>query len=256
MTEIIKMLGGGTLTYSPGNHRYQWHDADGNGGKVDLSVSSVASAAYAVPFGAASGWAAKVIRQELLKSDVEIPTAGDDGRLDWAKEICKAPWRETKRAADIGTQVHRFIEDLAHGLEPDLSDDEDVAKCQRGLGEWFQKNIKEVIDIERRLYSRRWRIAGTCDMIARLWDGTVQVLDWKGVTDLSASLKNGHIGQLTAYRSMLEEAGEQIDGCTLVRFSRATGKVEADTLKNHPENLAAFEAALCLARYEPQIVVR
>jgi hypothetical protein len=55
---------------------------------------------------------------------------------------------------------------------------------------------------------------------------------------------------------MLEEAGEQIDGCTLVRFSRATGKVEADTLKNHPENLAAFEAALCLARYEPQIVVR
>ena len=255
MTEIIKTMGG-TLTYNDGNHRYTWHDADGNGGKVDLSVSAVASE-YAVPFGAASGWAAKIIRQELLKSDVEIPTAGDDGRLDWAKEICKAPWRETKRAADIGTAVHRFIEDMAHGLEPDLSDDdEDVARCQRGLGEWFRRNVAEALHIERRLYSPRWRIAGTCDMIARLHDGTVQVLDWKGVTDLSASLKNGHIGQLTAYREMLTEAGEQIDGCTLVRFSRATGEVEADTLKNHPENLAAFEAALCLARYEPQIVVR
>jgi hypothetical protein len=254
--EIIKTMGG-TLSYSPGNHRYQWHDADGNGGKVDLSVSAVASA-YAVPFGAASGWAAKIIKEELLKSDVEIPTAGDDGRLDWVKEICRAPWRETKRAADIGTQVHRFIEDLAHGLEPDLSDDEDVAKCQRGLGEWFRRNVAEVLHIERRLYSPRWRIAGTCDMIARLQGipgqrGPVHILDWKGVTDLSASLKNGHIGQLTAYRSMVEEAGEQIDGCTLVRFSRATGEVEADTLKNHPENLAAFEAALRLARYKPQV---
>ena len=252
--EIIKTLGG-TLSYSPGNHRYQWHDADGNGGKVDLSVSAVASAAYAVPFGAASGWAAKIIRQELLRSDVEIPTAGDDGRLDWAKEICKAPWRETKRAADIGTQVHRFIEDMAHGLEPDLSDDEDVARCQRGLGEWFKRNVAEVLHIERRLYSPRWRIAGTCDMVARLHDGTQQVLDWKGVTDLSASIKAGHIGQLTAYREMLTEAGEQIDGCTLVRFSRATGEVEAATLKTHPENLAAFAAALCLARYKPQVEI-
>lgn len=251
MTEIIR-IGDGTLTYSPARHQYHWHDADGQGGKVDLSVSGVSSH-YPVPFGAASGWAAKIIRQELLKSDVEIPTAGDDGRLDWAKEICKAPWRETKRAADIGTQVHRFIEDMAHGLEPDLSDDEDVAKCQRGLGEWFRRNVAEALHIERRLYSPRWRIAGTCDMVARLHDGTVQVLDWKGITDSRATVKAAHIGQLTAYRSMLEEAGEQIDGCTLVRFSRATGEVEADTLKNHPENLAAFEAALCLARYKPQV---
>jgi hypothetical protein len=253
MTEIIK-IGDGTLTYSPARHQYHWHDADGQGGKVDLSVSGVSSH-YPVPFGAASGWAAKIIRQELLRSDVEVPTAGDDGRLAWAKEICKAPWRETKRAADIGTAVHRFIEDMAHGLEPDLSDDEDVAKCQRGLGEWFQKNIKEVIDIERRLYSRRWRIAGTCDMIARLWDGTVQVLDWKGVTGLSASLKNGHIGQLTAYRSMLEEAGEGADGCLLVRFSRATGEVDALALQDYEANLAAFEAALRLARYKPQVEI-
>ena len=88
MTEIIKMPGGGTLTYSPGRHQYHWHDAEGVGGKVDLSVSAVAGS-YPLAFGAASGWAAKVIREELLKSDVEIPTAGDDGRLDWAKEICK-----------------------------------------------------------------------------------------------------------------------------------------------------------------------
>tara|TARA_R110002110_G_scaffold249118_1_gene465318 strand:- start:1490 stop:2257 length:768 start_codon:yes stop_codon:yes gene_type:complete len=252
MTEIIKMLGGGTLTYSPGRHQYHWHDADGQGGKVDLSVSSVASE-YAVPFGVSSGWAAKQIKLELLRETIPSAFDGPEERIAWAKQVCGAPRRFTHRAASIGTAVHSHIESLAHGLEPDLSDDEDVAKCQRGLGEWFKRNVAEALHIERRLYSPRWRIAGTCDMVARLHDGTQQVLDWKGVTDLSASIKAGHIGQLTAYREMLTEAGEQIDGCTLVRFSRATGEVEADTLKNHPENLAAFEAALRLARYKPQI---
>jgi hypothetical protein len=113
-----------------------------------------------------------------------------------------------------------------------------------------------VVDIERRLYSLRWRVAGTCDAVARLNDGKTYVLDWKGVTDLSAStsIKAGHIGQLTAYRAILGEAGEQIDGCLLVRFSRATGEVEAVQLRDHDANVAAFEAALLLARYTPTTV--
>jgi hypothetical protein len=114
-----------------------------------------------------------------------------------------------------------------------------------------------VVDIERRLYSLRWRVAGTCDAVARLNDGKTYVLDWKGVTDLSsASIKAGHIGQLTAYQTMLGEAGEQVDGCLLVRFSRATGEVEATQLRDHDANIAAFEAALLLARYTPTTVVR
>jgi hypothetical protein len=245
MTEIIKTMGG-TLTYNEGNHRYTWNDT-----KVDLSVSAVA-AQYAVPFPIASGWAAKVIRIELLKAFSEGTNEISDLE-SWAKEICKAPHYVTKRAAEIGTEVHKFIEDTAHGVEPALSDDEDVAKCQRGLGEWFRRNVAEALHIERKLYSRRWRIAGTADMVARLHDGTVQVLDWKGITDSNASIKNAHIGQLTAYREMLEEAGEQIDGCTLVRFSRATGEVDAVILKNHTENVAAFECALNLARYKPEV---
>ena len=248
--EIIKTMGG-TLTYNDGSHRYQWHDADGNGGTVDLSVSAVA-AQYAVPFGVASGWAAKVIRIELLKAFSEGTNEISDLE-SWAKNICGEPNRVTREAASVGTAVHSYVESVAHGLEPDLSNDEDVAKCQRGLGEWFRRNVAEALHIERRLYSRRWRIAGTADMVARLHDGTVQVLDWKGITDSNASIKNAHIGQLTAYREMLTEAGEQIDGCTLVRFSRATGEVDAVTLKNHTENVAVFECALHLARYKPEV---
>jgi len=39
----------------------------------------------------------------------------------------------------------------------------------------------------------------------------------------------------------------------LVRFSRATGEVDAiNFTNNYAEDLAAFEAALILARYKPQ----
>jgi hypothetical protein len=268
MAEIIQTMGG-TLTYTAGNHRYAW-----NGERVDLSVSGVASS-FPLNFGAASGWAAKIIREELVnqfddRKMVEPKPLGQREDVDrrdraagcishifndvagWAKDICAAPRRATKRAADIGTAVHNYVERLALGQEPNLNEDEDIALCQRHLGDWFKQNIKEVIDVERRLYSEKWKIAGTCDMTARLYNDEIHVLDWKGVTALSASLKAGHCAQLTAYRSMLEEAGERIDGCTLVRFSRKTGEVDPVTFKHHEENLAAFEAALLLARYEPR----
>jgi hypothetical protein len=243
MTEIIKTLGG-TLTFSPGNHRYTW-----DGEKVDLSVSAVA-AAFAVPFGAASGWAAKVIREELLRGDIPASFDGPSDRLEWAKDICKSPHRITKRAGDIGTAVHRYIEEVGR---VELSGDEDIAMCQRTLGQWVRSNVSEVISTERRLYSRKWRIAGTVDMVAKMHDQKGRyVIDWKGVTDLDATLKSNHVAQLTAYRSMLAEAGEEIEGCILVRFSRATGKVDATAFRHHEENVAAFEAALALARYTPR----
>tara|TARA_Y100000310_G_scaffold135255_1_gene134135 strand:+ start:1335 stop:2075 length:741 start_codon:yes stop_codon:yes gene_type:complete len=242
MAEIIKTMGG-ILTFAPGNHRYTW-----NGEKVDLTVSAVA-AAFAVPFGAASGWAAKVIREELLRGDIPTSFDGPSDRLEWAKRVCKSPHQVTKRAGEIGTAVHRYIEE---GGRVELSDDEDIAMCQRSLGEWVKSTVREVISTERRLYSRKWRIAGTVDMVAKMRDKKTCVIDWKGVTDLDASLKPGHVAQLTAYRSMLEEAGEEIDGCILVRFSRATGKVDAMAFRHHEENVAAFEAALALARYKPR----
>jgi hypothetical protein len=243
--EVISTMGG-TLTYSDGNHRYDW-----NGEKVDLSVSKIANC-YPLDFGIASGWAAKVIRQTLIQT-LEEGRTEIESLEPWAKQICKAPHYVTKRAADVGTAVHRYAEALGHGLQPDLSDDPDIKKCQKTLGEWFQKNIKEVIDVERRLYSPKWKIAGTLDMLACLHTNQIHILDFKGCTDLNTGIKAAHVGQLTAYRSMAEEAGERIDGCTLVRFSRANGEVHAVTLKNHKENVAAFEAALHLARYKPEV---
>jgi hypothetical protein len=248
MIEIHK-TGGGTLTYLEAKHRYEF-----DGARVDLSVSSVAGG-YPLNFGIASGWASKVIREELIKSEIPLTFDSADAKAEWAKELCKAPARFTKSAGGTGTIVHKYVEDLGHGLEPELHEDIAIARCQQALGDWFKANIAEVLHVERRLYSPKWKIAGTCDMVAKLRNGQVHVLDWKGVTDLKAGLKAGHVGQLAAYRAMLQEAGEEIDGTTLVRFSRKTGEVDPVTFTHHEDDLAAFEAALHLARYKPKATV-
>jgi len=239
---------GGTLTYEDSRHRYEW-----NGEKVALTVSAVAGG-YPLNFGIAAGWAAKIVRENLVASEIPTSFDGPESKLEWAKDICGEPNRQTRKAASIGTEVHRYIEDTANGLQPQLSDDKNVAKCQRSLGEWFNENIDEVLHIERRLYSPKWNIAGTCDLIARLKDKTTHILDWKGITDIKSSLKNGHVGQLTAYRSMCEELGEKIDGCTLVRFCRKTGAIDPVSFSDddYANDLAAFEAALLLAQYQPR----
>jgi hypothetical protein len=242
--EIISTLGG-TLSYTPGNHRYLW-----NNEKVDLSVSAVCNS-FATPFGASSGWAAKVIRIALIQSYDDNPL-DRQAFTDWAKHLCNTPRHVSKRAADVGTAVHQFIEDKSNDLRPEYSQDDEVARCQRGVAEWFDQTVDQVLSSERRLYSLKWSIAGTCDLLARLKDGRICCLDWKGVTDLSASIRASHIGQLTAYREMLTEAGEKIDDCILVRFSRKTGEVDALVLQDHQANIAAFEAALHLARYDPR----
>ena len=229
-----------------------------NNERVDKSVSSVAGA-YPVSFSIPVAWSAALIRKELLASK-EIASVFDDAdaKLEWAKAICSAPNNFTLAAANTGTKVHSYVEDLAHGLTPALDDDPAVAKCQQSVGDWFKSNIAEVISVERRIYSERYKIAGTVDMVARLKNssGAVHVLDWKGITKKDAGLKAGHVGQLSAYRKMLEDLGEKIDGCTLVRFSRATGEVDPiNFTQNYAEDLAAFEAALVLSRYKPSAEV-
>jgi hypothetical protein len=41
----------------------------------------------------------------------------------------------------------------------------------------------------------------------------------------------------------------------LVRFSRKTGEIDPVTFTHYEEDLAAFEAALHLARYKPKATV-
>jgi hypothetical protein len=246
--EVIKTMGG-VLQYDHARHRYSF-----NGERVKLTVSGICGSGYPLAFGIPSNWSAKLCREELIRVVLSGADLSPADVAVQAKEICKAPSRFSLRAAEIGTRVHAHVENLALGLEPVVDDDEEVARCQRGVEEWYRENIREPHHVERRMYSARLKIAGTTDMIATLKDGRTVLLDWKGVTDFKRlEIKPANIGQLSAYRSMAEEAGEKIHATVLVRFSRETGEVKATVFdETYEEDLAIFENVLATMRYKPE----
>jgi len=248
--EVIKTMGG-VLQYDHARHRYSF-----NGERVKLTVSGICGSGYPLAFSIPSNWSAKLCREELIRVVLSGADLSPADVAVQAKEICKAPSRFSLRAAEVGTRVHAHVENLALGLEPVVDDDEEVARSQRGVEEWYRENIKEPHHVERRMYSARLKIAGTTDMIATLKspDSRVVVLDWKGITHFQRlEIKPSHAGQLAAYRALAEEAGEKIDATVLVRFSRETGAVQATVFdETYEEDLAIFENVLATMRYKPE----
>jgi len=246
--EVIKTMGG-VLQYDHARHRYSF-----NGERVKLTVSAVCGSGYPLAFGIPSNWASRLCREELIRVVLNGADLSPADVVGQAQEICRAPSRVSLRAAEVGTRVHAHVENVALGLEPVVDNDEDVARCQRGVEEWYRQNIAEPHHVERRMYSARLKIAGTTDMIATLKDGRTALLDWKGINDFKRlEIKPANIGQLSAYRSMAEEAGEKIDATVLVRFSRETGEVKATVFdETYEEDLAIFENVLSTMRYKPE----
>lgn len=114
-----------------------------------------------LPKPALVGWAAREVA-EFVASRREILTQLEDAELiDLAKN---APGRLRDRAANRGTEVHRLAERLAHGEEVDVP--EELAghvDAYIGFLEAFQPSAAL---IERPVFNRTYRYAGTMDMLA------------------------------------------------------------------------------------------
>jgi hypothetical protein len=127
-----------------------------------------------------------------------------------------------RKAAQSGSLVHDNIEKLSlayqAGEEASVFMLDDFGKPKFSEEEWkgimrfvdfFNNYVDEVILTEQRLHSKRMKVAGTVDMVARLKDGRVVLIDHKFANALSPK----YSVQSWAYREMFTEMyGEEIDG--------------------------------------------
>jgi hypothetical protein len=157
-------------------------------------------------------------------------------------------WKEAGiKGKTVGTEVHKWIEDFYNGLDPDLP------ACPTSLNrvELFKKAHEErlhklkPIAQELRIFSRKWGIAGTIDIIFEM-DGKFYVGDWKTnkdfkdddhpkgrreklfspFDDLWNNNLNGYSLQVSTYRMILEEeAGFKTEGAFLVSLSESGYKL-------------------------------
>ena len=241
---------GGTLTFADKGHQYHWNDE-----RVEHTVSSICGDGYPSKFAIAAGWAAKMIRQELLQELTDQEMIGFDDPTEaeaWAKHVCSAHTRVRDAAGGAGTTFHDYMERHAQGLQPELPEEQPARRSAEALRDWYDANVAQAISVERLVYNPHFEYAGKLDLFAELKTGGNFVFDFKGVTDLKYDPKPGHVGQGAAYCMALRLENIQVDSFILMEVERETGKLRVTQYKDLEREFEAFVWALNLVRYRPQ----
>lgn len=116
---------------------------------------------------------------ELAKAAFHEPPSEFESEKDFVRRVKAARYRRTSGAADLGTSVHKYIEETLLG-ERDLEKVPDqfypfVCPAIRYIRE---KNFS-VEHIEKVVVSEEHTFAGTCDLIGKTSGGQPFIADWK-----------------------------------------------------------------------------
>jgi hypothetical protein len=163
----------------------------------------------------------------LLGVTSVLKSWGDpSGLIHWAWKLGKEgkDYRETRdEAGSHGTNVHKEIEDWIQGM---------IAGAEQGFltpppdqvlefTSWAVDNAVKFLDCEKKMYSEKLWLAGTCDFIAEI-DGKRFVGDVK----TGNSIYPNAFYQCAAYALMMEEHEEPFDGTIVVHIPKKGGLTE------------------------------
>jgi hypothetical protein len=149
--------------------RGHWYKVDGV--KADGVTTLIGDG---MPKPALIGWAANTTAAYAVDHWDDLSADAPSKRLETLK---RARYMELDTAARRGTEVHGLAERLSHGEEIDVPEElaGHVESAIRFLDEWNPK----VVATETVVASRKWRYAGTFDLLAELPDGRRALMDYK-----------------------------------------------------------------------------
>ena len=124
---------------------------------------------------ALTNWAAKRVAEYAADNLDTISSLDRDAAVDVMK---RAPWRDSHRAADVGTAVHASIQAQLEGApQPVEVDDVDgVAAAVEFLETLHPVRVTPEVTLFGQIGEVAW--AGTCDALVRTETG-LTVVDWK-----------------------------------------------------------------------------
>jgi hypothetical protein len=123
-------------------------------------------------------WSARTVAEYVADNHENVRGFMDTlDREQLVKLLKDVPWSARDKAAVRGTQVHSLAEHLVNHVEVDVPDEIAgyVSSCVQFLDDW---NVKPVL-VEAVVASRKWRYAGTLDLVADLPDGRRGIFDYK-----------------------------------------------------------------------------
>ena len=151
------------------------------------------------------GW----VRRGLDKDEGQVRTH------DMIQEILFSHVGEAQRSADIGTQVHSYIDKLLKG--EDVNDIPDqLEPAIQGFLKWRRKYIDwEYIGSELGVFSFGYSVAGTIDALFNTPDGYM-IVDWK----TSSGIYDSHAIQVGVYAEAFRDMTNKrkLAGAMIVRL--------------------------------------
>ncbi len=97
----------------------------------------------------------------------------------------RAPYRNSRKKMDLGSAVHLAIDTWIKAGTPDTVtnptelEDLDLLPYIAGAIRFLDDHVGRVIRSEVTFVNLTYRYAGTCDLVAKLKDGAIAVIDWK-----------------------------------------------------------------------------
>lgn len=148
--------------------------------------------------------------------------AAEKALSDWRERLGKeVAQKETTRAANRGTKLHKIAEDYILLKEESFDTDNTLFKQIHP----YLNRINNIRAIESALYSDRIKTAGRVDLIAE-FDGKLSIIDFKGSTKEKRKLWiEDYFIQETAYAIMYAERfGEKIENIVTIIAVEETGE--------------------------------
>lgn len=199
------------------------------------------------------GWAAKMTSSWIRDNcpNVFSESQNQSIRDAWVvteeqlQEASKAHSKKKTEAGSKGTDVHALVEEYVNrymGKIAEMESTNDLMLQQ--FINWAVKNQVVFRESEKRMYSEKLWLAGTCDF-------TFEMNGKKFVGDLKTMAKMWDrvpFFQTAAYMMMLEEQGEKYDGSVIININKETAELTEHFSYDHESDKEAFLACLTLYR--------
>ena len=155
---------------------------------------------------------------------------------------------------NIGTALHEWIDLFLKGKKPTIPESEPLRSMATKFSNFWKKHKFKVVASELPLYSPKFDMCGTNDVIVtkQSWKGQLAVLDWK--TSKDYNFENAI--QVEMYRRFIEETTDfKIQKLAIVNIPKENGKdvsffeIDKKLIKNE-RYFKAFRAVKYLATTE------
>ena len=134
------------------------------------------------------------------------------------------PFKAKDKAADIGTIAHYMVECHLKNEKPNLDDyvKSSIDKAETAflafLG-WERQNRFKSILLEAPLVSNKYGYGGCIDIYGDL-DGKKALIDIKTSSGVYPEMRV----QVSAYKNLLQENGNEVDECHILRIDKESGE--------------------------------